>query len=165
MNVTEGRQIATATCRRGQTRKPKDVTTTHCPVVTSTECRQVEPVDCVAVRMADCAVVEAEKHPAKPLTPISIPSVKPRELGTGSPLKEPTVVRAETPAGRKPLPLHTEPVEADDLLALARQAEPRNNTKAVHSVPAEPDCKPVRQAQKEMTLEELFTIGRKEEER
>lgn len=96
------------------------------------------------IAFAACRTVETKEYPAATLTPLPLHSVRPMEVRTSSRLKE----------------LHTANLHMREPELL-----PDSALVPIHTEPAMPDVISVRSGQIEMTLEELFRIGRKEEEK
>lgn len=109
-----------------------------------------------SIPTTSCSVVEAQERSAQPLTPLTLSMVKPREAGTSSYQQE---TRLKGPNLKEPHELHLvyshtkkpEPLSEDALIP-------------IHTESAKLDFMQVRNGQSEMTLEELFRIGRKGEE-
>ena len=152
MKVIEGKQVAFVACREVGIQTPISVPTTSCPVIGMTDCPVVETAnysvtpttECPPAPVADCLEIETKEYPAETLTPVSLHSVRPSEARTSSHLKELRMTN-----------MHTKQPESLPDAALI----------PIHTESAKPNLIPVRNGQSEMTLEELFRIGRKEEEK
>lgn len=153
MRVIEGRQIATDTDRAVRFQTPQTVSVTKVATSEVTHPMEIKTTKAVA-RLTEVPVTKAVMHSVEIQTTVGINS-QPQKLLTAHP---------EILPDNKPVPIHTESAEVKELQSIAKQIHPETAPQRVQSVPLQPHRLEVRSGQREMTLKELFTTGRKEEE-
>ncbi|MCH5267242.1 MAG: hypothetical protein J1E62_02760 [Lachnospiraceae bacterium] len=161
MRVIEGRQIATDTKPSPKVVNPIEIQTTR-GVTHPTEVQVLRGV----TRPAQVQIMEEITHPTEVETTRTL--VHPAEIQTTKEIpcriQKLRDAHTETMSGSEPMPINTEPVDARELQTMIKPVKTTTNTQNVQSVSVKPHMMEVRNGQKEMTLEELFTTGRKEEQ-
>ena len=184
MRVIEGKQIATDTSSEAKFCTPQTVSVTKgtanvteiqtvSGVVKPTEVHTMRGVtNPIEVQLTKGVAHPVEIQTTKTITnPTEVKvvqtAVNPIEVKTvtetGSQSKRLCVANPETLPDHAPIPLHTETAKVRDLQSMAKKVNPTTGTQNIQSISVETHVPTIRNGQKGMTLEELFTAAKKEE--